>query len=144
MSWEPSPFATVVNSTGRYASPMFFFSVIEGEPLVRDCQVHDSTWRQHAQEILALETKLAEASRTADIRLRDAIEPHLGPGQRMVLDLSGVASALLAIMGMITVALPPHPDWHNQDAFAIVFGFVPRIVAAGRGRPEQHPPHGTT
>ena len=33
-------------------------------------------------------------------------------------------------MGMITVALPPHPGWHNQEAFAIVFGFVPRIVVA--------------
>jgi queuosine precursor transporter len=31
---------------------------------------------------------------------------------------------------MITVALPPHPDWHNQAAFATVFGFVPRIVIA--------------
>src|SRR5882762_6222269 len=40
------------------------------------------------------------------------------------------SSALLAVMGMIVVALPPHPDWHNQEAFAVVFGFVPRIVAA--------------
>src|SRR6195256_5750824 len=34
------------------------------------------------------------------------------------------ASALMAVMGLIVVALPPHPDWHNQEAFAIVFGFV--------------------
>ncbi len=40
------------------------------------------------------------------------------------------SSGLLALMGIITVALPPHPDWHNQDAFALVFGFVPRIVVA--------------
>jgi len=40
------------------------------------------------------------------------------------------ASALLAVMGMIIVALPAAPDWHDQDAFATVFNFVPRMVAA--------------
>jgi hypothetical protein len=40
------------------------------------------------------------------------------------------ASALLAAMGAIAVALPPDPSWHNQRAFATVFGFVPRFVAA--------------
>lgn len=40
------------------------------------------------------------------------------------------ASALLSIMGLITVALPAAPDWPDQDAFATVFNFVPRMVAA--------------
>jgi len=40
------------------------------------------------------------------------------------------ASALLSAMGMFTVWLPPAPGWDNQRAFAIVFGFVPRMVAA--------------
>jgi len=40
------------------------------------------------------------------------------------------ASALLSVMGLITVALPPAPDWKGQEAFATVFGFVPRMVAA--------------
>ncbi|MEZ5401519.1 MAG: queuosine precursor transporter [Bryobacteraceae bacterium] len=40
------------------------------------------------------------------------------------------ASALLAVMGMIVVALPPAPEWHDQEAFAKIFGFVPRIVVA--------------
>jgi uncharacterized integral membrane protein (TIGR00697 family) len=40
------------------------------------------------------------------------------------------ASALLAAMGMIVVALPPAPEWHDQEAFARIFGFVPRIVIA--------------
>ena len=40
------------------------------------------------------------------------------------------ASALLAVMGMITVALPPAPDWPDQKAFATVFQFVPRMVVA--------------
>jgi len=40
------------------------------------------------------------------------------------------ASALLAAMGMITVALPPAPDWPDQEAFAKVFNFVPRMVLA--------------
>ncbi len=41
------------------------------------------------------------------------------------------ATALLAAMGAITVALPSAPDWHNQAAFATVFGVVPRFAAAG-------------
>ena len=28
------------------------------------------------------------------------------------------------------MALPPAPDWHNQQAFATVFDFIPRLVAA--------------
>lgn len=40
------------------------------------------------------------------------------------------ASALLAVMGVIVVALPPAPDWPDQAAFAKVFNFVPRMVAA--------------
>jgi uncharacterized integral membrane protein (TIGR00697 family) len=40
------------------------------------------------------------------------------------------ASALLSVMGMLTVWLPPAPGWENQEAFATVFGFVPRMVAA--------------
>jgi uncharacterized integral membrane protein (TIGR00697 family) len=33
-------------------------------------------------------------------------------------------------MGAITIALPAAPGWHNQQAFATVFGFIPRILAA--------------
>jgi uncharacterized integral membrane protein (TIGR00697 family) len=40
------------------------------------------------------------------------------------------ASALLAVMGMFTVWLPPAPGWHNQEAFQTVFNFVPRLVVA--------------
>ncbi|MGH9615873.1 MAG: queuosine precursor transporter [Acidobacteriaceae bacterium] len=40
------------------------------------------------------------------------------------------ASALLSIMGAIVVALPPAPGWRNQEAFATVFGFIPRLVIA--------------
>lgn len=40
------------------------------------------------------------------------------------------ASALLALMGLFTVWLPPAPDWHGQQAFQTVFDFVPRLVAA--------------
>lgn len=41
-----------------------------------------------------------------------------------------LASGLLAVMGLTIVALPPAPEWHDQEAFAKVFGFVPRIVVA--------------
>lgn len=40
------------------------------------------------------------------------------------------ASALLSVMGAIAVALPSAPGWRNQAAFATVFGFIPRLVAA--------------
>ena len=40
------------------------------------------------------------------------------------------ASALMALMGLVTVWLPPAPDWHGQEAFRTVFDFVPRLVAA--------------
>jgi uncharacterized integral membrane protein (TIGR00697 family) len=51
-------------------------------------------------------------------------------GSRRAIWIGFGASTLMAVMGMITVALPPHPDWHNQEAFATVFGFVPRVVIA--------------
>ena len=40
------------------------------------------------------------------------------------------APRLLSTMGAIVVALPPAPGWHNQAAFATVFGFIPRRVVA--------------
>jgi uncharacterized integral membrane protein (TIGR00697 family) len=41
-----------------------------------------------------------------------------------------MASALLAVMGLVAVVLPPAPGWPNQEAFRIVFEFVPRLIAA--------------
>jgi len=40
------------------------------------------------------------------------------------------ASALLSVMGLFAVWLPPAPGWEGQEAFAQVLGFVPRMVAA--------------
>src|SRR5262252_6966648 len=40
------------------------------------------------------------------------------------------ASGLMAVMGVIVVALPPAPGWPNQAAFATVFNFIPRLVIA--------------
>lgn len=40
------------------------------------------------------------------------------------------AMALLAIMGQLAVALPPAPEWKGQEAFATVFGVVPRFAVA--------------
>ena len=40
------------------------------------------------------------------------------------------ASALLALMGIVAVWLPPAPGWGDQEAFRKIFGFVPRMVAA--------------
>jgi queuosine precursor transporter len=41
-----------------------------------------------------------------------------------------LASAFMSAFGMIVVALPPAPDWPNQEAFETVFNFVPRLVVA--------------
>jgi uncharacterized integral membrane protein (TIGR00697 family) len=40
------------------------------------------------------------------------------------------AMGLLSLMGALAVALPPASDWHNQQAFATVFGVVPRFAVA--------------
>ena len=49
---------------------------------------------------------------------------------RRAIWLGFFGTALLYVMGAITIALPPARGWHNQAAFASVFGFIPRILAA--------------
>jgi queuosine precursor transporter len=49
---------------------------------------------------------------------------------RRAIWLGFFGTALLYFMGAITIALPPAPGWRNQQAFAVVFGFIPRILAA--------------
>lgn len=41
-----------------------------------------------------------------------------------------LASALLAVMGNVIVALPPAPEFKHQEAFQTVFYNVPRIIVA--------------
>jgi queuosine precursor transporter len=49
---------------------------------------------------------------------------------RRAIWLGFFAMGLLSLMGAIAVALPPAPGWQNQQAFAIVFGLVPRFAIA--------------
>jgi hypothetical protein len=49
---------------------------------------------------------------------------------RRAIWLGFFAMALLGVMGEFAVVMPPAPDWHNQEAFAIVFGLVPRFAIA--------------
>jgi queuosine precursor transporter len=49
---------------------------------------------------------------------------------RRAIWLGFLANGLLAVMGLITVWLPPAPGWHNQDAFATVFYQIPRLIVA--------------
>jgi queuosine precursor transporter len=51
-------------------------------------------------------------------------------GSRRAIWMGFFASGLLAILGMIIVALPPAPGWEGQAAYAQIFGFVPRLVVA--------------
>jgi hypothetical protein len=51
-------------------------------------------------------------------------------GSRRAIWLGFFGSALMALFGMLVVWLPPAPDFKDQAAFATVFGFVPRMVAA--------------
>ncbi len=49
---------------------------------------------------------------------------------RRAIWLGFFAMGLLAVMGQIAVLLPPAPGWTNQQAFATVFGLVPRFAIA--------------
>jgi uncharacterized integral membrane protein (TIGR00697 family) len=49
---------------------------------------------------------------------------------RRAIWLGFFGTALLYLMGAIVIALPAAPGWKNQQAFATVFGFIPRILAA--------------
>jgi queuosine precursor transporter len=49
---------------------------------------------------------------------------------RRAIWLGFFGTALLYLMGAIVIALPAAPGWPNQRAFSIVFGFIPRILAA--------------
>jgi queuosine precursor transporter len=51
-------------------------------------------------------------------------------GSRRAIWIGFFASGLMAVMGVLTVHIPPAPDWPNQHAFEVVFNFVPRMVAA--------------
>ena len=49
---------------------------------------------------------------------------------RRAIWLGFFGTSLLYLMGTIIIALPAAPGWQNQQAFATVFGFIPRILAA--------------
>ncbi len=49
---------------------------------------------------------------------------------RRAIWLGFLANGLLAVMGLITVWLPPAPGWTHQDAFATVFYQIPRLIVA--------------
>ena len=51
-------------------------------------------------------------------------------GSRRAIWIGFFASGLMALMGYVTVHIPPAPDWPNQHSFEVVFNFVPRMVAA--------------
>jgi len=49
---------------------------------------------------------------------------------RRAIWLGFFAMGLLAAMGQMAVALPPAPEWRGQEAYATVFGLVPRFAVA--------------
>ncbi len=49
---------------------------------------------------------------------------------RRAIWLGFFAMALLIAMGQLAVSLPPAPEWRGQEAFATVFGLVPRFAVA--------------
>jgi uncharacterized integral membrane protein (TIGR00697 family) len=49
---------------------------------------------------------------------------------RKAIWLGFLANGLLAVMGLIVVALPAAPGWNNQEAFATVFYQIPRLIVA--------------
>ncbi len=49
---------------------------------------------------------------------------------RRIIWIGFFSNALMAALGWVAVRLPASPDWPNQQAFATVVGFVPRVVIA--------------
>jgi uncharacterized integral membrane protein (TIGR00697 family) len=49
---------------------------------------------------------------------------------RRAIWLGFFGTALLYVVAAAVIALPGAPDWKNQQAFSIVFGFIPRILVA--------------
>ncbi len=49
---------------------------------------------------------------------------------RRVIWIGFGCNALMALVDWVAVQLPPSPEWHNQEAFATIIGFVPRMVIA--------------
>lgn len=49
---------------------------------------------------------------------------------RRAIWLGFFGTLLLYLISAMVIALPAAPNWHNQQAFAAVFGFIPRILAA--------------
>ena len=49
---------------------------------------------------------------------------------RRAIWLGFLANGLLAVMGLITVWLPPAPGWEHQKAFETVFYQIPRLIVA--------------
>jgi uncharacterized integral membrane protein (TIGR00697 family) len=49
---------------------------------------------------------------------------------RRAIWLGTLGTVLLYLMGTIVIALPGAPGWKNQEAFKVVFGFLPRIQTA--------------
>lgn len=49
---------------------------------------------------------------------------------RRAIWLGTFGTALLYAMGVVVISLPGAPGWKNQQAFQIVFGFLPRIQTA--------------
>jgi uncharacterized integral membrane protein (TIGR00697 family) len=49
---------------------------------------------------------------------------------RRAIWLGFLCSFLMSAVGLILVALPPHPEWKNQAAYEAIFGFVPKMVGA--------------
>jgi uncharacterized integral membrane protein (TIGR00697 family) len=51
-------------------------------------------------------------------------------GSRRAIWIGFFASGLMAIMAKAIVLMPAAPGWSNQEAYATVFNFVPRVVIA--------------
>lgn len=49
---------------------------------------------------------------------------------RRAIWLGFFGTSLLYAIGALIIALPASPEWKNQQAFATVFGIIPRILAA--------------
>lgn len=63
--------------------------------------------------------------------ISDVFTEVYGFGRTKYVIWTGFLCNLVAVIGyMIMIVLPHAPSWIDQDAFAVVFGFAPRVLAA--------------
>lgn len=95
------------------------------------CQIIADVTAVKMVELFGLAVPAAVFIYALTFTLRDVAHKQLGKKTTIFLVITaGVVNVLMALYFMLTVALKPAGFWGNQEAYALILGIVPRIVAA--------------